>query len=65
MIGSHVLDLKTNRMGFVIDRPSDNEIVLEMTRPAKGGGIHLSKVTRQYWEVSIIPSMRRNKIRRR
>jgi hypothetical protein len=65
MVGSHVLDLKTHRMGFVIDRPSDNEIVLEMSRPAKGGGIHLSKVTRHYWEVSIIPSMRRNKIRNR
>ncbi len=67
MIGDHVIDLRTNKLAHVIDRPSETEVVLEVSTPKKsGGGNNFTRVTRKYWEVSRLPSsQRRRRVGRR
>ena len=62
MVGDHVIDLLTNKLAHVIDRPTETEVVLEMVLPrASGGGTVISHVRRKYWEVSRLPSYQRRR----
>ena len=66
MVGEHVVDLRTNRLAFVIDRPTETDVVLEVVLPkASGGGTIISHITRKYWEVSRQPAFQRRRVGRR
>jgi len=62
MVGDHVIDLLTNKLAHVIEKPTETEVVLEVVLPkAQGGGTIISHVTRKYWEVSRLPSFQRRR----